>query len=67
LKLCPHCGEGITAVWHKKYGVQKLQRGSAEVGLPVVGRINLQKETLAVVYICELTNLPFLVTVETAR
>jgi len=54
-------------VWHKKYGIQKLDRGSAEVGLPVVGRINIRRETLAVVYMCELTNLPFLVTVEKAR
>jgi len=67
LKLCPHCGQGITAVWHKKYGIQKLERGNAEVGVPVVGKVNLRKQTLAVVYMCELTNLPFLVTVEKAR
>jgi len=66
-KLCPRCGHGIEAVWHKKYGIQKLDRGSAEVGVPVVGKVSLRKETLCVVYICELTNLPFLVTVERAR
>jgi hypothetical protein len=66
-KTCPHCSHGISAVWHKKYGIQKLVKGGAELGIPVVGRVGVRKEMLAVVYICELTNLPFLVTVEKAR
>ncbi len=54
-------------MWHKKYGIEKLDRGVAEVGVPVVGKVGLRKETLAVVYVCELTNLPFLVTVDKAQ
>lgn len=66
-KICPHCGHEISAVWHKKYGIQKVERGAAELGVPIIGKINVRKETLCVVYMCELTNLPFLVTVEKAR
>jgi len=42
--------------------VQKLERGSGEIGVPVVGRVKLRKETLVMVYVCEAMNLPFLVT-----
>jgi hypothetical protein len=61
-KLCPHCGHDVKERWHKHYGVQKLERGSGEIGVPVVGKVKLRKETLVMVYVCEITNLPFLVT-----
>jgi len=61
-KLCPHCGHDMKEKWHKHYGVQKLERGSGEIGVPVVGRVKLRKETLVMVYVCEAMNLPFLVT-----
>ena len=48
--------------WHKHYGVQKLERGSGEIGVQVVGKVKLRKETLVMVYVCEITNMPFLVT-----
>jgi len=48
--------------WHKHYGVQKLERGSGEIRVPVVGKVKLRKETLVMVYVCEITNMPFLVT-----
>jgi len=65
-KLCPHCGHGVKERWHKHYGVQKLERGSGEIGVPVVGKVKLRKETLVMVYVCEVTNLPFLVTLAKA-
>lgn len=66
-KTCPHCGNEVREVWHKRYGIQKLNRGEGEVGVPVVGRVSVRRETLVVVYVCELTNLPFLVTVDRAH
>ena len=66
-KKCPHCGDEVREVWHKKHGIQKLNRGEGEVGVPVIGRVSVHRETLVVVYVCELTNLPFLVTVDRAR
>jgi len=66
-KLCPHCGHDVKERWHKHYGVQKLERGSGEIGVPVVGKVKLRKETLVMVYVCEITNLPFLVTLAKAR
>ena len=53
--------------WHRHYGVQKLERGSGEIGVPAVGRVKLRKETLVMVYVCEATNLPFLVTLAKVR
>jgi len=32
------------------------------LGVPVVGKVKLRRETLVMVYVCEITNLPFLVT-----
>jgi hypothetical protein len=66
-KVCPHCGQSIGERWHQRYGVQKLERGSGEVGVPVIGSVMLRKETLVMVYVCELTNLPFLVVMEKAK
>ena len=66
-KACPHCGHNVASVWHKEFGIQKLERGAGEIGIPVVGKVSLRKQTLAMVYMCELTNLPFLVTVEKVR
>lgn len=62
-KSCPHCGQDIKERWHHSYGLQKLQRGSGELGVPVIGKVKVRKETLVMVYVCEITNLPFLVTV----
>jgi len=45
-KICPHCGQDVKERWHQCYEVQKLDRGSGEVGIPVVVRVQLQKETL---------------------
>jgi hypothetical protein len=66
-KLCPHCGFGVRETWHKQYGVQKLEKGSVEGGVPIVGKVELRREALVMVYVCELTNLPFLVAMEKAR
>jgi hypothetical protein len=61
-KKCPHCGSDISERWHKRYGVQKLEKGLVEIGVPVVGKLEVRRETLVMVYVCDLTNLPFLVT-----
>jgi hypothetical protein len=66
-KVCPHCGHDLSEKWHRHYGVQKLERGGGEVGVPLIGKVNLRKETLVMVYVCELTNLPFLVTLVKAK
>lgn len=66
-KVCPHCGHDLKERWHRHYGVQKLDRGSGEVGVPLVGKLELRKEALVMVYVCELTNLPFLVTLAKVR
>lgn len=66
-KVCPHCGHDIKERWHQRYGVQKLERGSGEIGVPVVGRVQVRREALVMVYVCELTNLPFLVTMGKAK
>jgi hypothetical protein len=66
-KKCPHCGFGVGERWHQHYGVQKLEKGSVEAGIPVVGKVELRRETLVMVYVCNLTNLPFLVAMERAQ
>jgi hypothetical protein len=66
-KVCPHCGFGIGETWHKHYGIQKLEKGSVEGGIPVVGKVELRRETLVMVYVCELTNLPFVLAMEKAH
>jgi hypothetical protein len=66
-KICPHCGYDIKERWHQHYGVQKLDRGSGEIGVPVVGSLRLRKQTLVMVYVCEITNMPFLVTLSKAK
>jgi len=62
-KSCPHCGFDIKERWHKRYGVQKLEKGSLEAGVPVVGKLEFRREALVLVYVCDLTNLPFLVAI----
>ena len=64
---CPHCGYDIRERWHQHYGVQKLDRGSLQAGVPVGGKVELRRETLVMVYVCDLTNLPFLVVLGKAR
>ena len=56
------CEHDVNERWHRHYGVQKLERGSRVIGVPVVGKVKLRKETLVMVYVCEIANLPFLVT-----
>lgn len=41
--------EDVKERWHKHYGVQELGRGSGEIGVPVVGKVKLRKETLLMV------------------
>jgi hypothetical protein len=66
-KRCPHCGLGIREAWHQRYGIQKLDKGWAEAGIPFVGRVKFQREILVMVYICGRTNLPFLVALKKTR
>ena len=66
-KTCPHCGSDVKERWHTRYGVQKLDRGSVEGGVPVVGSVTVRRESLVMVYVCELTNLPFLVALDKAK
>ncbi len=66
-KKCPHCLSSVKEKWHGPYGLQKLEKGWAEAGLSVVGRVNLRRETIVMIYVCEKTNLPFLVTLESAK
>jgi len=42
--------------------VQKLERGAGETEVPVAWKVKLGKEKLVMLYVCEVTNLPFLVT-----
>ncbi len=44
-----------------------MERGAGEIGVPVVGKMSMRRETLAMVYMCEVTHFPFLVAVEKAR
>lgn len=67
VKTCPRCGANVGEKWHRRYGVQKLNKGLVEGGVPVVGRTKARRETLVMVYICKLTNLPFLVALENAQ
>jgi len=67
MKVCPHCGFDVRERWHKRYGVQKLEKGLGEIGVPVVGKVQLRRETLVMIYVCDLTNLPFMVTLAKER
>jgi len=64
---CPHCGFNIGERWHRRYGIQKLDKGWGELGIPIVGGFKLRRETLVMVYVCELTNLPFLMVLPRAK
>ena len=66
-KMCPHCGAGVRERWHVSYGLQKLDKGSMEAGVPVGGKVEVRRENIVMIYICELTNLPFLVAVGRAK
>jgi hypothetical protein len=66
-KTCPHCGYSVNEEWHRSHGMQKIEKGSVEGGVPAVGRIEVRRETIVMVYICELTNLPFFLTTEKAQ
>ena len=47
--------------------MQKIDKGSVEDGLPAVGRIEVRRETLVMIYLCELSNLPFYLAPEKAQ
>ncbi len=66
-KRCPHCGYSVNEEWHRSYGMQKINKGSIEGGVPTVGKLELRRETIVMVYICELTNLPFYLAPEKAQ
>ena len=66
-KSCPYCGASVRERWHRRYGIQKLDKGSLEGGVPVVGSVKVKREALVMVYVCDLTNLPFLVALERAK
>ncbi len=66
-KACPHCGHSVGEVRHRHYGIQKLDKGWVEAGIPVVGRVKVRREAVAMVYVCQLTNLPFLVVLPGAK
>ena len=65
--ICPHCGASVGEPWHRGYGLQKIEKGWVEVGVPVVGRINIKRENLAMVYFCEASRLPFLLVLRAVR
>jgi hypothetical protein len=60
---CPHCGHSIREVWHRRYGIQKLDKGWVEAGIHIIGRVKVRREILVMVYVCERTNMPFLVAI----
>ena len=66
-KTCPHCGSSVKERWHKSQGMQKIDKGSVEDGLPAVGRIEVRRETLVMIYLCELSKLPFYLAPEKAQ
>ncbi|MDA4128684.1 MAG: hypothetical protein OK422_04440 [Thaumarchaeota archaeon] len=57
----------VSDEWHTRFGIERLDRGWVEAGIPVVGRVKVHREALAMVYVCELTNLPFLVVLPGAK
>lgn len=63
-RKCPHCGFDLKERWHKHYGVQKLEKGSVEAGVPIVGKVEYRRESLVMVCVCDMTNLPFWVALE---
>jgi len=67
MMACPRCGFDIKGRWHKRYGVQQLEKGAVNAGIPIVGSLELRRETLVMVYVCDLTNLPFMVTLAKQR
>lgn len=64
---CPYCGEDVKAQWHERYGVEKLERGVEEVGIPVVGKVRVRRQVLVMVYVCGKANLPFLMVLPDAK
>ena len=58
---CPYCGYGVSERWHRAYGLQLLDKGWVEIGIPIVGCVDLRKQIVAMVYICGKARLPFLI------
>lgn len=67
VKRCPHCGRGVGEPWHESHGLAQVDKGWIEAGIPVVGRIKLQREVIVVVYFCLRTGMPFLMTLPSAK
>jgi hypothetical protein len=66
-RLCPYCRNEVKASWHSRYGIEKLERGVEELGIPVVGSVKVRRQVLVMVYMCEKANLPFLMVLPDAR
>ncbi len=66
-KRCPHCGFDVSEPWHESYGLERLDKGWIEAGIPVVGKVRYRRQTVAVVYMCLKTNLPFLMALPSAK
>jgi len=64
---CPYCSEDVRASWHERYGVEKLERGVEELGIPVVGSVKVRREVLVMVYVCGKANLLFLMVLPDAK
>jgi hypothetical protein len=66
-RLCPYCRDEVKARCHTRYGVEKLERGVEELGIPVVGSVKVRRQVLVMVYVCEKSNLPFLMVLPDAK
>ncbi len=65
--VCPHCRCPVAEPWHRSYGLETLEKGWVEVGIPVIGRVNFRRQNVAMVYFCEVSRLPFLVILKTTK
>ena len=66
-RLCPYCHDPVRASWHRPYGIEKLERGVEELGIPVVGSVKVKRQVLVMVYVCGRSNLPFLMVLPDAK
>ncbi|HEV2120622.1 MAG TPA: hypothetical protein VGS11_11050 [Candidatus Bathyarchaeia archaeon] len=66
-KGCPHCGSSVSESWHESHGLERIDRGWVQAGIPIVGRVKIERQVVAVVYVCLKTNLPFLVALPFAK
>jgi hypothetical protein len=66
-RSCPYCGDVVRSECHTRYGLEKLERGVEELGIPVVGTVKVRRQVLVMVYVCEKANLPFLMVLPDAK